>query len=67
MHTQPVTVPKCPRCKRPHKTVVARPLSSPVDGRYDAWAICPATLEPILVREYIFSAPDKVERMVAFA
>lgn len=49
MHTQPVTMPVCPRCLAEHRTVVARPLRRPV-GEFPSWAICPATFEPVLVR-----------------
>ena len=50
MHTQPITIDYCPRCERSHKTIVARPLALPI-GEFPAWAICPVTLEPVLVRE----------------
>lgn len=46
----PITVDHCPRCNYRHRTLVARPMKQPI-GPHRAFAICPRTFGPILVRE----------------
>jgi len=50
MHTQPIPVPRCPRCHGEHPSRVARPFKAPI-GEFPAWLTCPVTFEPILVRQ----------------
>lgn len=49
IHTQPVTIARCPRCHETHRDLVIRPLGKPM-GEFPGWGICPLTLEPIMAR-----------------
>lgn len=43
-----ISIVGCSRCGGRHDNVVAKKFLRP-PGRWDAWAMCPQTLEPILV------------------
>ena len=48
----PITVPHCPRCERPHTSLLAREFKRQA-GAWVAWAWCPQAMAPILIREVL--------------
>lgn len=44
-----ISLPRCARCLGPHADLIVERLHNPSD-EWTHWAMCPSTLQPILVR-----------------